>query len=138
MILYDFPPLTLLLGPVVLIILGLSPFELVVRWKCINLDSLLQYKALFEESPLVKPQRQGDSDENEGERKEEETGASHSSAFSPNRLAKHANESRVLRVCSRTRSPMNFTGQRRRPTAVAISALLCLCQIWLTGVSQDV
>lgn len=49
---------TLLPGPVVLIILALSPFKRVVRWKCINLDSLLQYKALFEESPLVKAQRQ--------------------------------------------------------------------------------
>ncbi len=49
---------TLLPGPVVLIILALSPFKRVVRWKCINLDSLLQYKALFEESPLVKAHRQ--------------------------------------------------------------------------------
>lgn len=89
MILYDFPPLTLFPGPVVLIILGLSPFERVVRWKCINLDSLLQYKALFEESPLVKPQRQGDSDENE------ETGAS---AFLLNLSVSQTMQMRVARV----------------------------------------
>lgn len=106
MILYDFPPLTLLLGPVVLIILGLSPFEQVVRWKCINLDSLLQYKALFEESPLVKPQRQGDSDENEGERKEEETGASRSSAFLLNRSVSQSMQMKVASSASAvTRAP---------------------------------
>lgn len=90
MILYDFRPLTLLPGPVVLIILGLSPFERVVRWKCINLDSLLQYKALFEESPLVKPRRQGDSDEDE-----EETGAS---AFSLNLSVSQTMQMKVARV----------------------------------------
>lgn len=66
LILYDFLLPISLPGPVVLIIPGLSPFKRVVRWKCINLDSRLQYKAVFEESPLVKPQRQGDSDENKG------------------------------------------------------------------------
>lgn len=73
---------------------SLFPFKRVVWWKCINLDSRLQYKAVFEESPLVKPRRHGDSDENERGRGCERQGESkkqnremeeiHSSAFSAN------------------------------------------------------